>query len=137
LMPLQSSRATRMFNTLFRIIRNNWKETLIILCLLVTVGKMHLDYKRLENMHETMRTSLQDQIAGLQHIHEEELRQRDAALTAYKDQLDKIEKTYEKDLETIKADREKKYQEYLHRFIQDPEQLAKDVEALFGFEYVE
>ena len=137
MMPLQSSRATRMFNTLFRIIRNNWKETLIILCLLVTVGKMHLDYKRLENMHETMRTSLQDQIAGLQHIHEEELRQRDAALNAYKDQLDKIEKTYEKDLETIKADRQEKYQEYLHRFIQDPEQLAKDVEALFGFEYVE
>ena len=137
MMLLRSSRATRMFNTLFRIIRNNWKETLIILCLLVTVGKMHLDYKRLENMHETMRTSLQDQIAGLQHIHEEELRQRDAALNAYKDQLDKIEKTYEKDLETIKTEREKKYQEYLHRFIQDPEQLAKDVEALFGFEYVE
>ena len=73
----------------------------------------------------------------MQHIHEEELRQRDAALNAYKDQLDKIEKTYEKDLETIKADRQEKYQEYLHRFIQDPEQLAKDVEALFGFEYVE
>jgi vacuolar-type H+-ATPase subunit E/Vma4 len=122
---------------LFRFLKRNWKETLIIICLLTALGKMRLDYKRLENMHETMRTSLQDQIAGLQHIHEEELRQRDVALTAYKDQLDKIEKTYEKDLETIKTEREKKYQEYLHRFIQDPEQLAKDVEALFGFEYVE
>ena len=122
---------------LFRFLKRNWKETLVIICLLTAMGKMRLDYKRLENMHETMRTSLQDQIAGLQHIHEEELRQRDAALTAYKDQIDKIEKTYEKDLETIKTEREKKYQEYLHQFIRDPEQLAKDVEELFGFEYVE
>ena len=137
MMPSPSSKATRMFNTLFRIIRNNWKESLIILCLLVTVGKMHLDYKRLEKTYEVMHSSLQEQLTGLQVIHDEELRQRDAALTAYKDQLDKIEKTYEKDLETIKADRQEKYQEYLHRFIQDPKQLAKDVEALFGFEYVE
>ena len=74
------------------------------------------------------------------HVHGRavpQLRQRDAALTAYKDQLDKIEKTYEKDLETIKVEREKKYQEYLHQFIRDPKQLAKDVEELFGFEYVE
>ena len=101
------------------------------------MGKMRLDYKRLENMHETMRTSLQDQIVGLQHIHEEELRQRDAALNAYKDQLGKIETRYEKDLEAIKAGRQEKYQEYLHQFIRDPKQLAQDIEDLFGFEYVE
>jgi hypothetical protein len=126
-----------MVGALLRAIKNNWKETIIILCLLVAMGKMRLDYKRLENMHETMRTSLQDQIVGLQHIHEEELRQRDAALNAYKDQLGKIETRYEKDLEAIKAGRQEKYQEYLHQFIRDPKQLAQDIEDLFGFEYVE
>lgn len=122
---------------ILRFFRKNWKETLIILCLLMVMGKMRSDYSRLEDVHETMRTSLQDQIAGLQEIHDEELRQRDAALRTYKEELDKLQKRYEVNLETIRSERDRKYEEYLHDFIKDPEQLAKDIEELFGFEYVE
>jgi len=103
----------------------------------MVMGKMRSDYSRLEDVHETMRTSLQDQIAGLQEIHDEELRQRDAALRTYKEELDKLQKRYEVNLETIRSERDRKYEEYLHDFIKDPEQLAKDIEELFGFEYVE
>tara|TARA_Y100000034_G_C6728643_1_gene322687 strand:+ start:333 stop:716 length:384 start_codon:yes stop_codon:yes gene_type:complete len=123
--------------SIFRFFRKNWKETLLILCLLVVMGKMRADYNRLEEVHETMRTSLQDQITGLQAIHDEELRQRDAALRTYKEELEKLQRNYEVNLETIRSERDRKYQEYLHDFIKDPEQLAKDIEELFGFEYVE
>ena len=126
-----------MLNTVFRTLKNNWKETLIILSLLFAMGKMRMDYMRLEGMHETMRTSLQEQIEGLQHIHEEELRRRDAALRMYKEELEKIEKRYEKDLIVIEKDRQDKYEKYLHEFIDDPDQLAADIYSLFGFEYVE
>ena len=126
-----------MLNTVFGFLKKNWKETLIVLGLLSVVGKMRMDYMHLEEMHETMRTSLQEQIAGLQDIHEEELRRRDAALRMYKEELQKIEKQYEKDLIVIEKDRQDKYEKYLHEFIEDPDQLAEDIYSLFGFEYVE
>jgi len=126
-----------MIRTGFRFLQENWKEVLVISCLLMVMLKMRTDYNRLEEVHETMRTSLQDQIAGLQDIHDEELRQRDAALRTYKEELEKLQRSYEVNLETIRSERDRKYQEYLHDFIKDPEQLAKDIEELFGFEYVE
>ena len=126
-----------MLNTVFGFLKKNWKETLIILSLLFGMGKMRLDYMRLEDMHESMRISLQEQIAGLQDIHEEELRRRDAALRMYKEELQKIEKQYEKDLMIIEKDRQDRYEKYLHEFIDDPDQLAEDIYSLFGFEYVE
>ena len=126
-----------MLNTVFGTLKKNWKETLIILSLLFGMGKMRLDYMRLEDMHESMRTSLQEQIAGLQDIHEEELSRRDAALRMYKEELQKIEKQYEKDLMIIEKDRQDRYEKYLHEFIEDPDQLAEDIYSLFGFEYVE
>ena len=126
-----------MLNTVFGFLKKNWKETLIVLGLLSVMGKMRMDYMHLEEMHETMRTSLQEQIAGLQDIHEEELRRRDAALRMYKEELEKIEKRYEKDLIIIENDRQDKYEKYLHEFIDDPDQLAADIYSLFGFEYVE
>ena len=126
-----------MLNTVFGFLKKNWKETLIVLGLLSVMGKMRLDYMRLEEMHESMRISLQEQIAGLQDIHEEELRRRDAALRMYKEELQKIEKQYEKDLMIIEKDRQDRYEKYLHEFIEDPDQLAEDIYSLFGFEYVE
>ena len=126
-----------MLNTVFGFLKKNWKETLIVLGLLSVMGKMRLDYMHLEEMHEATRTSLQEQIAGLQDIHEEELRRRDAALRMYKEELEKIEKRYEKDLIIIEKDRDDKYEKYLHEFIEDPDQLAIDIYSLFGFEYVE
>ena len=126
-----------MLNTVFGFLKKNWKETLIVLGLLSAMGKMRMDYMHLEEMHETMRTSLQEQIAGLQDIHEEELRRRDAALRMYKEELQKIEKQYEKDLLIIENDRQDRYEKYLHEFIEDPDQLAEDIYSLFGFEYVE
>ena len=126
-----------MLNTVFGFLKKNWKETLIVLGLLSVMGKMRLDYMHLEEMHESMRISLQEQIAGLQDIHEEELRRRDAALRMYKEELQKIEKQYEKDLMIIEKDRQDRYEKYLHEFIEDPDQLAADIYSLFGFEYVE
>ena len=126
-----------MLNTVFGFLKKNWKETLIVLGLLSVVGKMRMDYMHLEEMHETMRISLQEQIAGLQDIHDEELRRRDAALRMYKEELQKIEKQYEKDLLIIENDRQDRYEKYLHEFIEDPDQLAEDIYSLFGFEYVE
>ena len=126
-----------MLNTVFGFLKKNWKETLIVLGLLSVMGKMRMDYMHLEEMHETMRISLQEQIAGLQDIHDEELRRRDAALRMYKEELEKIEKQYEKDLIVIENDRQDRYEKYLHEFIEDPDQLAADIYSLFGFEYVE
>ena len=126
-----------MSRDIFGFLRKNWKETLVILCLLVVMGKMRVDYNRLEKAHEVMQTSLQEQIVGLQAIHAEELARRDLALRTYKEELGKIERRYEANLESIKDERERKYQEYIHQFIQDPDELAKDIAELFGFEHVE
>jgi len=94
-----------MSRDIFGFLRKNWKETLVILCLLVVMGKMRVDYNRLEKAHEVMQTSLQEQIVGLQAIHAEELARRDLALRTYKEELGKIERRYEANLESIKDER--------------------------------
>jgi len=121
----------------FRFVKRNWKEILIIGCLLAVMGKMRVDHKRLERTYDAMRSSLQEQISGLHAIHEEELRRRDAALHAYQDEMATIEKRYASELAAIEADRSRRYEEYLHAFIKDPKQLAEDIEEMFGFEHHE
>ena len=123
--------------TILQFARKYWKEILIVICLLLVIGKMRYDYGQLESAYITTQESLQNQIAGLQEIHKKELAKREQALQEYEQQLNDIEERYEmnqEELVTLKAQKKKKY---VKKFLEEPEVIVTEIEALFGFEYVE
>ena len=73
--------------TILQFAKKNWKEILIVICLLLVIGKMRYDYKQLESAYITTQESLQNQIEGLQEIHKRELEKRAEALREYEEQL--------------------------------------------------
>tara|TARA_Y100000034_G_scaffold1493_1_gene1880 strand:- start:232 stop:615 length:384 start_codon:yes stop_codon:yes gene_type:complete len=123
--------------TVLQFVKKNWKEVLIVICLLLVIGKMRYDYRQLESAYITTQESLQNQIAGLQEIHKKELEEREKALREYEEQLVDIEKRYEMDKEELKELKNKKQKEFVKDFVEDPRALIEEIESIFGFDYVE
>ena len=117
--------------------KKNWKEILIVICLLLVIGKMRYDYGQLESAYITTQESLQNQIAGLQEIHKRELEKREEALREYEEQLADIEERYEMDKEELEKLKNKKQKEFVKDFVDDPRALIEEIESIFGFDYVE
>ena len=123
--------------TILQFARKNWKETLIVICLLLVIGKMRYDYGQLESAYITTQESLQNQIEGLQEIHKRELERREEALREYEEQLADIEERYEMDKEELEKLKNKKQKEFIKDFVDDPRALIEEIESMFGFDYVE
>ena len=123
--------------TILQFARKNWKEILIVICLLLVIGKMRYDYNQLESAYITTQESLQNQIAGLQEIHKEELEKREEALREYEEQLVDIEERYEMNKEELGELKRKKQKEFIKDFVDDPRGLIEEIESIFGFDYVE
>ena len=117
--------------------KKNWKEILIVICLLLVIGKMRYDYGQLESAYITTQESLQNQIEGLQEIHKRELEKREEALREYEEQLDKIKKRHEMDKDELDGLKRKKQKEFVKDFVDDPRALIEEIESIFGFDYVE
>jgi hypothetical protein len=120
-----------------RFTRKNWKEILIVICLLLVIGKMRYDYNQLESAYITTQESLQNQIAGLQEIHKKELKKREQALREYEQQLNDVEERYEMNQEELAALKAQKKKKYVKKFSEDPEMMITEIEALFGFKHVD
>ncbi len=123
--------------TILQFVRKNWKEILIVICLLLVIGKMRYDYGQLESAYITTQESLQNQIEGLQEIHKRELEKREEALQEYEQQLNDIEERYEMDKEELDKLKRKKQKEFTKDFVDDPRSLIEEIESIFGFDYVE
>ena len=123
--------------TILQFAKKNWKEILIVICLLLVIGKMRYDYGQLESAYITTQESLQNQIAGLQEIHKRELEKREEALREYEEQLADIEDRYEMDKEELEKLKNKKQKEFVKDFVDDPRALIEEIESIFGFDYAE
>ena len=117
--------------------KKNWKEILIVICLLLVIGKMRYDYGQLESAYITTQESLQNQIEGLQEIHKRELEKREEALREYEEQLYEIKKRHEMDKDELDGLKRKKQKEFVKDFVDDPRALIEEIESIFGFDYVE
>ena len=123
--------------TILQFAKKNWKEILIVICLLLVIGKMRYDYGQLESAYITTQESLQNQIAGLQEIHKRELEKREEALREYEEQIDEIKKRHEMDKDELDGLKRKKQKEFVKDFVDDPRALIEEIESIFGFDYVE
>lgn len=122
---------------ILQLVVKNWRELLVIFCLLLVVLKTQMDYRALNKAYESSREELQLQITSLRDIHAEEIRQREEALQTYRNTLEDIERNYLQSQEELARQKEDKTTEYIQQFSQDQEGLANEIIDAYGFELVE
>lgn len=115
----------------------NWRELLVIFCLSLVAIKMRMDYNTLNKAYEISKQETKERLEALQAIHSEELARREDAIKKYQEKLDEIRETYDKSLEELGIEKQKKTKDYERQFTQDKEALANAIISTFNFEYVE
>jgi predicted negative regulator of RcsB-dependent stress response len=113
----------------------NWKAILIVLLLVVVAMKSRRDYQLMQKAYETQAESYEAQIEGLKQIHLQEIQEKQRLMESYLESIAAIEEEYEQALKMLEDVKEEKRSEYAKKFIQDKQQLVKDIEAKFGIEY--
>jgi len=113
-----------------------WKELAIICLALAFLGKMRYDHRLLIKTYEEQTIALQEQIDGLNLIHAEELRKKEAALQAYKDSLEELEKDYNREKRNNRKTIDRRRDQIEEQFSQNKEELANEIINNFNFEYV-
>ena len=117
--------------------KNHWKEVALVVLSAIVIGKMQYDMNELQKVYAAARVSYEEQIVGLQKIHDQELEERERALEQYEKEMARIEREYRKGLQEAqrKADRDERTFERNHT--EAPAELIAEIENQFGFEYVE
>ena len=95
------------------------------------------DYAALKKSMDVMNKSYEEQIAFLQSLHQEEIERRDDAIALYEQILLDMEEQHRRDLEEIAAAKKEDIENNIRNFEEQPDELAKEIEDLFGFKYVE
>ncbi len=113
-----------------------WKELLMAVLLLSVIGKFRYDYGQLEKAYEATQQSLQEQIAGLKALHQQELERKEKALENYKDAIDGLEEDYRRSKAELKREKNKKRAEVVNEFSGDKTKLAEEIQEVYGFAYV-
>jgi hypothetical protein len=87
-------------------------------------------------LYEEQATALQEQIDGLNAIHEEELRLKEEALESYRTTLETLEKNYVEEQERNNRTITERRRTIEKQFSQNKEELANEIISSFNFEYV-
>ena len=126
-----------MQKIILQFLKNHWKEVALVVLSAIVIGKMQYDMNELQKVYAAARVSYEEQIVGLQKIHDQELEERERALEQYEKEMARIEREYRKGLQEAqrKADRDERTFERNHT--EAPAELIAEIENQFGFEYVE
>lgn len=114
----------------------NWQGVgLVTMLVLFFVTKN--DYASLKKSMEVMSNSYEQQIAALEELHKKELAAREAAIIEYERELREIAEKYDEAMENLKNAKEEDVKDFIRDFEEQPEELAREIEENFGFDYVE
>jgi len=79
--------------------------------------------------------SYEAQIRAMEETHAREIETRDKALAQYEMIIAAIEEEYAANRETLSRDKRKKVKEYIDKYGEDPEELARIIEEKFGIQF--
>jgi len=79
--------------------------------------------------------SYEAQIRTMEETHAREIETRDKALAQYEMIIAAIEEEYAANRETLSRDKRKKVKEYIDKYGEDPEELARIIEEKFGIQF--
>lgn len=115
----------------------HWKEILLVLLSVGIFFKMQSDMNEIQKAYEAAKESYEQQIQGLQDIHDEELQKREEAILVYQRALDTLERQYREDLRQIEERTEEDREILEESHTERPSEIIEEIEQQFGFEYVE
>ena len=84
---------------------------------------------------KTSKESYEAQIKAMEAAHAKEIEARDMALAQYESIVSALEEEYAANRETLSREKRKKVKEYIEKYGEDPEELARIIEEQFGIEY--
>tara|TARA_B100000925_G_scaffold291788_1_gene281451 strand:+ start:4913 stop:5314 length:402 start_codon:yes stop_codon:yes gene_type:complete len=116
-------------------ISKNW-QMIGLIFMIILFFMTRNDYAALKKSMDVMNQSYEEQLDFLQSLHEEEIKKRDSAIALYEQILLDMEENHKEDLEAISSAKEKDIRNNIKNFEEQPEELAQEIESLFGFEYV-
>ena len=79
--------------------------------------------------------SYEAQIRTMEEAHAQEIEARDKALAQYELIIAAIEEEYAANREPLGRDKRKKVKEYIDKYGEDPEELARIIEEKFGIQF--
>ena len=114
-----------------------WKE-IAIACLLFAISFLWWqDHRGLVNAYEASVESYETRIKELKESHIRETDRKEQALQEYKDKLNQIEIEYIEYQQAVSEATAERVDELIILRRENPEQLIREIEEKFGFEYVE
>ncbi len=84
---------------------------------------------------KTSKESYEAQIKAMEEAHAREIEARDKALAQYETIIAAIEEEYAANREILGREKRKKIKEYIDKYGEDPEELARIIEEKFGIEF--
>ena len=109
---------------------------MIIVLAGVVIGKMRVDYNKLESTYETTQEELQAQINKLNEIHAEEIAKKNTALETYKTAIENLENDFEEQKKKNKKISKERKAKLEKTFSHDKEKFANEISNTFGFKYI-
>ena len=128
---------TSMQTVILKFVLRHWKEILLIVLSGAIFFKMQSDMNELQKAYDAAKQSYEQQIEGLQDIHDKELQEREKALQTYRDALELLEKQYREDRERIEERTEERREDLEESHSERPQEVIDEIVNQFGFEYVE
>jgi len=125
-----------MFKALGSFLAKNW-QMLALIGVIVLFFVAKNDYAALKKSMDIMAESYQEQLTLLQELHDEEITRRETAIASYEELIKEINDRHARDLEDILRQKEEEIEKNIRDFEEHPQELIKEIEDLFGFEYVE
>tara|TARA_Y100000310_G_C20619858_1_gene782677 strand:- start:371 stop:763 length:393 start_codon:yes stop_codon:yes gene_type:complete len=124
------------FLQIISLFKSYWREILIIVLAGVVIGKMRVDYNKLESTYETTQEELEAQISKLNEIHAEEISKKNEALKTYKVAMENLEDDFQKQKKKNREINKKREIKLEETFSHDKEKFANEISNTFGFKYV-
>ena len=131
------SEETSMKKVILQLLLKHWKEILLVVLSCAIFFKMQSDMNELQKAYDTARESYEQQIEGLQDIHDKELAEREKALQTYRDALALLEKQYEEEKARIDERTVERREDLEESHSERPQEVIEEIVEQFGFEYVE
>ena len=122
---------------LFRFISTYWKEIALAVLLFVVSFFWWQDHKGLVNAYDASVESYETRIKELKKSHQRETERKAKALEDYKERLEELEMEYIEYQQAVAEARQERVNDFVTLRQENPDQLILEIEAKFGFEYVE
>jgi len=123
--------------TALQFLLKHWKEVLLVLLSVIIFFKMQSDMNELQKAYETAKQSYEQQIQGMQDIHDKELKKREEALRTYREALELLERQYREEQDRIEERTEERRESLEESHSERPQDVIDEIISQFGFEYVE